>query len=301
MSDQKINLFEDQTTLFTLDQEQTNQNKLHRELSKTSSSKVEDFLNNASRNCDLIGVDEMEKTNENNSFFTFNNPFIFGNVDMLNNNYDSESEEVSNFDYFQNNIEIPLKDKNQKKNSKLSEIPTSEKKKSLLNKKKRRDGAENKFSREDNGRRGIARFFFNRYLKNIIEKMEKECECILYFNFFPEKFIFEVVKKSNKHFLDYTIEQLLENRELYQNKDPFNYYSENLKVVEELKSEKNKDILEQLGYNKIWKTTYRDLFKEFLKSDEYKSHIDYLISNKGETNAEKFKYFSEIFLDKYKK
>jgi hypothetical protein len=301
MSDQKNNLSEDQTTLFTLDQEQINQFKLHRELSKTSSSKVEDFLNNASRNGDLIGVDEMEKTNENNSFFTFNNPFIFGNVDMLNNNYDSESEEVSNFDYFQNNIEIPLKDKNQKKNSKLSEIPTPEKKKSLLNKKKRRDGAENKFSREDNGRRGIARFFFNRYLKNIIEKMEKECECILYFNFFPEKFIFEVVKKSNKHFLDYTIEQLLENRELYQNKDPFNYYSENLKVVEELKSEKNKDILEQLGYNKIWKTTYRDLFKEFLKSDEYKSHIDYLISNKGETNAEKFKYFSEIFLDKYKK
>ena len=59
--------------------------------------------------------------------------------------------------------------------------------------------------------------------------------------------------------------------------------------------------MEQLEYNKILKTTYRDLFKEFLKSDEYKNHFDYLISNKGKTEAEKFKYFSEIYIDSYKK
>ena len=302
MSDEKINLFEDQTTFFTLDQEQIKQIILSGKLSKTSSSNKDDFLHNTSRYSNLIGEDEMEKSLENKISNTLNNRF---NADVFNNYNDSESEEVSNFDNIPDSghliIEIPSKDKNQKKNSQFFESPTPEKENFLLNKKKKRDGNENKFSREDNARRGVARFFFNRYLKNIIEKMKKDCKCILYFNFFPEKFIFEAVKKTNKHFLDFTLEQLLENKELYVNKDPLNYYSQNAKVIIELKSEKNKDIMEQLEYNKILKTTYRDLFKEFLKSDEYKNHFDYLISNKGETEAEKFKYFSEICVGGYKK
>ena len=303
MSDEKINLFGGRTASFTLDQGQIKQIILQGKLSKTSSSNKDDFLHNTSRYSNLIGEDEMEKSMENEISYTLNNPFIFSNV--LNNYNDSESEEVSNFDNIPDSghliIEIPSKDKNQKKNSQFFESPPLKRRIFLLNKKKKRDGNENKFSREDNARRGVARFFFNRYLKNIIEKMKKDCKCILYFNFFPEKFIFEAVKKTNKHFLDFTLEQLLENKELYVNKDPLNYYSQNAKVIIELKSEKNKDIMEQLEYNKILKTTYRDLFKEFLKSDEYKNHFDYLISNKGETEAEKFKYFSEIYIDSYKK
>ena len=295
---EKINLFEDQTTFFTLDQEQIKEIILFGKLSKTSSSNIDDFLHNTSRYSNLIGEDEMEKSLENK-------PFNFSNADVLNNYNDSESEEVSNFDNIPDSghliIEIPSNDKNQNKNSQFSESPIRKKENFLLNKKKKRDENENKFSREDNARRGVARFFFNRYLKNIIEKMKKDCNCILYFNFFPEKFIFEAVKKANKHFLDFTLEQLLENKELYVNKDPLNYYSQNAKVIIELKLEKNKDIMEQLEYNKILKTTYRDLFKEFLKSDEYKNHFDYLISNKGKTEAEKFKYFSEIYIDSYKK
>ena len=72
----------------------------------------------------------------------------------------------------------------------------------------------------------------------MIEKMKKECNCILYLNYFPKKFIFQVEKKRNKHFLDYTFEQLLENKDLYENKDIRNYYTINKKVIDELKSEK---------------------------------------------------------------
>ena len=192
MSDETINLFEDQTTFFTLDQEQIKQNILFGKLSKTSSSNKDDFLHNTSRYSNLIGEDEMEKLLENYISYTLNNLFI---SDVFNNYNDSESEEVSNFDNIPDSghliIEIPSKDKNQKKNSQFFESPTPEEENFLLNKKKKRDGNENKFSREDNARRGVARFFFNRYLKNIIEKMKKDCKCILYFNFFPEKFIFE--------------------------------------------------------------------------------------------------------------
>ena len=98
MSDEKINLFEDQTTFFTLDQEQINQIILFGKLSKTSSSNIDDFLHNTSRYSNLIGEDEMEKSLENKISYTLNNPFIFSNADVLNNYNDSESEEVSNFD-----------------------------------------------------------------------------------------------------------------------------------------------------------------------------------------------------------
>ena len=156
MSDEKINLSEDQTTFFTLDQEQINRIILFGKLSKTSSSNIDDFLHNTSRYSNLIGEDEMEKSLENK-------PFIFSNADVLNNYNDSESEEVSNFDNIPDSghliIEIPSKDKNQKKNSQFFESPTPEKENFLLNKKKKRDGNENKFSREDNARRGVARFF----------------------------------------------------------------------------------------------------------------------------------------------
>ena len=116
MSDEKINLSEDQTTFFTLDQEQINQIILFGKLSKTSSSNIDDFLHNTSRYSNLIGEDEMEKSLENKISNTLNNRF---NADVFNNYNDSESEEVSNFDNIPDSghliIEIPSKDKNQKK------------------------------------------------------------------------------------------------------------------------------------------------------------------------------------------
>ena len=128
MLDEKINLFEDQTTFFTLDQEQIKQIILSGKLSKTSSSNKDDFLHNTSRYSNLIGEDEMEKSLENKISNTLNNRF---NADVFNNYNDSESEEVSNFDNIPDSghliIEIPSKDKNQKKNSQFFESPTPEK------------------------------------------------------------------------------------------------------------------------------------------------------------------------------
>ena len=104
-------------------------------------------------------------------------------------------------------------------------------------------------------------------------------------------------EKRNKHYLDFTFEELLENKDLYKGKDPNDYYSINIKVVEALKSEKNKVILDNSGHYENFKMTYRNLYKKFLASDEYRNHYEELLKIKGEEEAEKFKYFANIFLN----
>ena len=302
------NLFYGQTASFTSDKEQI---KLQPVLSETTSPNKITNLDDVSKYSGIVENDKKDINFENFSSFKINNFSIVNNVNMLNIYNPSYLEEVSSFDNFSNslcqalnkdiNMIIPL-DVQKQKETAISSVGLAleEKNNSFLNRKKERNENKYRFIRRDNARRAIARFFFNHFLKNLIEKMKKECNCILYLNYFPKKFIFEAEKKRNKHYLDYTFEQLLENKDLYKNKDQKDYYLTNIKVIEALKSEKNKDIMEKSGYDKILKMTYRNLFKEFLKSDEYKNHYDNLIKIKGETEAEKFKYFSEIFIEGYR-
>lgn len=152
--------------------------------------------------------------------------------------------------------------------------------------------------RKDNVRIMIGTNFFNTYLKNCIEKIKKACGCIKYFNNFPKKFIREVVKKRKRIYLSYSLEKLLEDEELYKNRDNEGYYSKNLKVIKELKSEKNKDIMENNGYNKILKMNYKELFEEYLTSDEFRKKIEKL-NSKNKQEAEKFEYFSNLFIQRF--
>ena len=302
------NLFYGQRTSSTSDKEQI---KLQPVLSVTSSQNKINSPDPVLRNSSLLEDNKMEINLENYNSFKINNLSIVNNVNMLNIYNPSDLEEISSIYNFSNslcqtlnkdiNMQIPL-DAQKQKETAISSVGLilEEKNDSFLNRKKVRNENKYRFIRRDNARRAIARFFFNHFLKNLIEKMKKECNCILYLNYFPKKFIFEAEKKRNTHFLDFTFEQLLENKDLYKNKDQKDYYLNNIKVIEALKSEKNKDIMEKSGYDKILKMTYRKLFEEFLKSDEYKNHYDNLIKMKGETEAEKFKYFSEIFIEGYK-
>ena len=114
---------------------------------------------------------------------------------------------------------------------------------------------------------------------------------------FLSKFIFEAAKKRNKHYLDFTFEQLLENKDLYKGKDPNGYYSINIKLVKALKSEENKVTLENYGLYKNFKMTYKNLYKNFLKSELYTKHYEKLLKTKGEVEAENFKHFANIFLE----
>jgi V8-like Glu-specific endopeptidase len=134
--------------------------------------------------------------------------------------------------------------------------------------------------------------------------MKKKCKCILHLEKFPKDFIFQAVKKSNKHYLEYTLEELFENKKLYENKDPYDVYSINLKVINELKKEKNKEIMAKFGYDKILKMKYRELYEKYLQSNEYKQYrqkIYNLFEKKGKTEAEKIEIWFKTFLDRFKK
>lgn len=156
--------------------------------------------------------------------------------------------------------------------------------------------------REDNIRTCIGRHFFS-FLIDLIVKMQQQCNCILYLQKFPRDFILHAAEKSNKHYLEYTLEELFENKQLYENKDPFDVYSTNLKVIHELKSEKNKKIMEMFGYDKILKMKYRELYELYSKSNEYKQHKQQtfeLYEKKGIKEKEKIDLWFDNFIERYK-
>ena len=153
---------------------------------------------------------------------------------------------------------------------------SEERQNSFLNRKRESAESKKNYIRKDIVKRKVARLFFNHYLKNLLEKMKKDCGNILFLVYFPEKFIFSAYTKEKQHYLDYTFEQLLENKDLYKDKDPLNNYAINKKVIDELKSEKYKKIMANNGHYKTLQKTYRDLFKDFLCSEEFKNYCDNL-------------------------
>lgn len=176
----------------------------------------------------------------------------------------------------------------------------------LINKKKRykrkkRNKSDSKkinYKRENNARRMIGSDFFNKFLLNLIKEMEKICNFYKKIEKFPKKFIMNAVKKENKDIINYTFEKIIENAESYKpkvatKKDVSSY----LKIIEEIKSDKNKEILEKTGYDKYLKMNFSELFKEYLKSDVHEKKIEKLTSKKNE--AEKFKDLSSVFIQEY--
>ena len=240
-----------------------------------------------------ISYENKEIKDQLNEIFPLNNILSSENIDINN---------IKNNKPMYSDLYIDIKISGDKKNkdiynlesSKLTEEKIFSSKKRVKEKSADND-SESKFQREDNCRRMIGRSFFNKFLKSKIESMIRECRCILFFDNFPRKFIFEAVKKGNKNFLEYTLEELIEKEELYKDKDSEISYDVNLKVIRELKSEKNRDIMEKYGYDKILKMNYRDLFEEYLKSNEFKQKI-YKLKTKEKLKADKFEYYSNSFI-----
>ena len=171
MSYQEENLFYEQSTDYTLEEAQI---RLQVTLSTTTSSNKKTYLETASRYGVLIGDDNMDSKLESLCLTRINNPFDFNHINNLNIYDSSEKEDDFNFDNLPNSvynilnndivIEIPLEVKNENdaenvEGSFLKEIPNS-----LLNRKRDRIEPVIIYKRKDNGRRGIARFFFNHYL-----------------------------------------------------------------------------------------------------------------------------------------
>jgi hypothetical protein len=296
MNFQIENYYDERSTSSTMDEEEK---KTQKDLSETTSHRKRNFFDyNGTIHTTTVGNDKIEIYCEAISANEINNLFNH-NIMLHPLEEDLNFDILTHYEYPRQSHDIVIEIHPEENNP---ENPNSARDFALkiinifLNNKIKRDEIKKKFPKKDNGRKTIARYFFNHYLKILVEIMENKCHCKIFFDSFPEKLIFEA--KRNKNFLNYTFEYILEIKASYENKMNGNLTKE---VIKNLNSKENKDIMESSGYAKILKMTFLNLYEDFLKSNEYIKHIEDLIENKSELEAEKFVYFSQIFVEGYKK
>ena len=171
-------------------------------------------------------------------------------------------------------------------------------KRNKRNKRNRNDSEKIKYERENNARKMVGRNFFNGFFLNLIIQMISICNIHSYIEKLPEKFIFNAVKKESKDIINYSFETLINNAESYKVKDASKINDPSyLGIMEQINLDENKIKLKKKGYDKYLKMNFKELFEEYLKSEEHKKQIEKLKPKKGE--SEKFKYLSNVFIQGY--
>jgi len=119
---------------------------------------------------------------------------------------------------------------------------------------------------KDNIRTKIKRGFFNSALINKLNDKLKSIGSTKYFMKFPQNFVSDISQKRNKEIVNMTLREIFEKKELYkqENEIGFENYLHNLKVIQ---SEIIKDNSE---FKKILNKTFRELYEEYINSDEFK-------------------------------
>ena len=133
-----------------------------------------------------------------------------------------------------------------------------------------------RFENQDNIRKKIKRGFLNNYLYNRINNFLKEGK-IRHKNFerFSQKFVSDVTIQANKKILSMTLRQIIKKKDLYINQKDLKNYMHNLKVLSSLKEEKN------IKLEKFLDCIYRDLFEDYINSDEFKINEINRLKKKG--------------------
>ena len=119
---------------------------------------------------------------------------------------------------------------------------------------------------QDNIRRKIKRGFFNNALVKKLNDKLRSNGIIKYFEKFPRHFVNDVNKKKNKQILIMTLQEIFEKKELYSFKDKvtLDNYLHNKNLF------KNEEIKENEELNMIMNKTIRELYEEYINSDEFK-------------------------------
>jgi len=138
------------------------------------------------------------------------------------------------------------------------DVKEKEESQNFLKQKRLKSRKENK----DNIRKKIKRGFLNK----LCEKLNIKLRIIgsnEYFTKFPQFFASDVHSNRNKIILDMTLQEIFENSELYiyEDKNGYANYLHNLEVVKKIK---NDNI-----FKKILSKTFRELYEEYLDSDEF--------------------------------
>ena len=152
-------------------------------------------------------------------------------------------------------------------------------------------------NKPDNIRKKIKSRFL-KILKNKINEKLKSAKSELFFENLPQCFISNISKNRNKFILDLTIKELL-NKNFFEDdtskdnsekafidkkRNPNkNKYEKNQKVLKYLESKS--DIRKSSNFNVISRLTFREVFKEYLKSEEFEKDI---LELNNKNNSEKY-------------
>ncbi len=148
---------------------------------------------------------------------------------------------------------------------------------------------------KDNIRTKIKRGFFNSALINKLNDKLKSIGSTKYFMKFPQNFVSDISQKRNKEIVNMTLKEIFEKKDLYkqENEIGFENYLHNLKVIQ------SEIIKENSEFKKILNKTFRELYEEYINSDEFKiGEIGRLKEHKMEDDyIKKYIYLSRELID----
>ena len=142
--------------------------------------------------------------------------------------------------------------------------------------------------RKDNIKVMIVRYFFNKYLRSILNEKLKNVECLFSFDFFPKIFTKTSANKKNRKIWKKKLIQIFEEKELYNEEDLQKYFF-NKDVIRRLKLEENKSFFEASKLDEILNEKISDIYIKCLDSKEYKEEIKTLEINENKYFADEWK------------
>jgi hypothetical protein len=148
---------------------------------------------------------------------------------------------------------------------------------------------------KDNIRTKIKRGFFNSALINKLNDKLKSIRSNKYFMKFPQNFVKDICQKRNKEIINLTLKEILEKEELYkqENEKGLDNYLHNLRVIQ------SEEIKENEEFKKILGKTFRELYEEYINSDEFKiGEIGRLKKHKMKDDyIKKYVYYSRELIE----
>lgn len=189
--------------------------------------------------------------------------------------------------------------KQKKEEKKVPKIPPKFNILNENNKKIRKKAKEKRKRKEkpDDVRKKIkARFL--KLVKNRINEKLKSVKSKEFFDFLPQSFVSNISKKTNQVIIDLTFKELM-SKKFFEESNP----TDNIKIVmlqkkrnpDKKKYENNKKVLKYLekninisknsNFDVIGNLTFREMFNEYLKSEEFENEI---LKLKSEDNSEKY-------------
>ena len=163
----------------------------------------------------------------------------------------------------------------------------------------------------DNIRKKIKAKFL-KWLKKYINKKLISAHSQLFFDYFPQCFIKEINKITNKEIINKSFKELV-NIDFYKryqsNKNNTEEdkqklvnekkYKNNLEVMGYLKN--NEDIRKKINFDDFENLTFEQLFNEYLKSEEFDEHIYKLKLKESKEYVKKYIIFAFDYINYFSK